>query len=94
MVLLTWTPPAGASCTTWPGAWRPGYRVVLPNLYYRRTRDFWLQERAGAAMAVMFEHMDSLTNALVVRTPRAPLAVCGRPARDPTAPASARWAIA
>ena len=22
-----------------------GYYVVLPNLYYRRTRDFWLTER-------------------------------------------------
>lgn len=37
-----------------------GYYVVLPNLYYRRTRDFWLQERTEAAMAVMFEHMFSL----------------------------------
>ncbi len=37
-----------------------GYFVVLPNLYYRRTRDFWLQERTEAAMAVMFTHMHSL----------------------------------
>ena len=37
-----------------------GYFVVLPNLYYRRTRDFWLQERTEPAMAVMFEHMYSL----------------------------------
>ncbi|MEO8654865.1 MAG: dienelactone hydrolase family protein, partial [Ramlibacter sp.] len=43
-----------------------GYYVVLPNLYYRRTRDFWLTERTEAKMAVMFEHMSSLTNALVV----------------------------
>ncbi|MEO7853141.1 MAG: dienelactone hydrolase family protein [Rubrivivax sp.] len=37
-----------------------GYFVVLPNLYYRRDRDFWLKERTEAAMAVMFTHMHSL----------------------------------
>ena len=37
-----------------------GYYVVLPNLYYRRTRDYWLKERTEPAMAVMFEHMASL----------------------------------
>jgi len=37
-----------------------GYFVVLPNLYYRRTRDYWLKERTEAQMAVMFEHMRSL----------------------------------
>jgi carboxymethylenebutenolidase len=40
-----------------------GYCVVLPNLYYRRTRDFWLQERTEDNMKVMFAHMDSLTRA-------------------------------
>lgn len=50
-----------------------GYYVVLPNLYYRRTRDFWLTERTEAAMAVMFEHMNSLSNALVVRDTEAML---------------------
>ncbi len=40
-----------------------GYYVILPNLYYRRTRDFWLQERTEPAMAVMFTHMNSLTRA-------------------------------
>jgi carboxymethylenebutenolidase len=50
-----------------------GYFVVLPNLYYRRTRDFWLTERTEAKMAVMFEHMHSLTNALVVRDTEAML---------------------
>ncbi len=44
-----------------------GYYVVLPNLYYRRTRDYWLKERTEAGMAVMFEHMHSLTNAMSVR---------------------------
>ena len=44
-----------------------GYYVVLPNLYYRRTRDFWLQERTEAPMAVMFGHMRSLTNAMVTQ---------------------------
>ena len=37
-----------------------GYFVVLPNLYYRRTREYVLQERTEPAMAVMFEHMRSL----------------------------------
>ena len=41
-----------------------GYYVVLPNLYYRSSRDFWLQERTEAAMAVMFEHMHALSNAM------------------------------
>ena len=26
-----------------------GYFVVLPNLYYRRSRDYWLQERTEPA---------------------------------------------
>ena len=43
-----------------------GYYVVLPNLYYRRSRDFWLTERTEALMAIMFEHMHSLSNAMVV----------------------------
>lgn len=50
-----------------------GYYVVLPNLYYRRTRDYWLKERTEAGMAVMFEHMRSLTNAMVVDDTRAML---------------------
>jgi carboxymethylenebutenolidase len=50
-----------------------GYYVVLPNLYYRRTRDFWLTERTEARMAVMFEHMNALTNGLVVRDTEAML---------------------
>ena len=37
-----------------------GYFVVLPNLYYRRERDFWLKERTEAGMAHMFKLMDSL----------------------------------
>lgn len=40
-----------------------GYCVVLPNLYHRRTRDYWLQERTEAAMAEMFGHMHSLSAA-------------------------------
>jgi carboxymethylenebutenolidase len=50
-----------------------GYYVVLPNLYYRRTRDFWLTERTEAKMAVMFEHMQALTNAMTVRDTEAML---------------------
>jgi carboxymethylenebutenolidase len=37
-----------------------GYFVVLPNLYYRRTRQYELKERTEANMTVMFEHMNSL----------------------------------
>ncbi|MDP3245386.1 MAG: dienelactone hydrolase family protein [Polaromonas sp.] len=50
-----------------------GYYVVLPNLYYRRSRDFWLTERTDQQMAVMFEHMNSLSNAMVVRDTEAML---------------------
>ncbi len=50
-----------------------GYYVVLPNLYYRRTRDFWLTERTEEKMAVMFEHMNALTNGMTVSDTRAML---------------------
>jgi carboxymethylenebutenolidase len=47
-----------------------GYFVVLPNLYYRRTREFSM-ERTDAGMARMFEMMKHLSNALVVEDTRA-----------------------
>jgi carboxymethylenebutenolidase len=37
-----------------------GYFVVLPNLYYRRSRDFKLSERTEPAMAHMFSLMATL----------------------------------
>ncbi|MEO7336584.1 MAG: dienelactone hydrolase family protein [Caldimonas sp.] len=37
-----------------------GYFVVLPNLYYRRTRDYFLRERNEAGFAEMFGHMHTL----------------------------------
>ncbi len=37
-----------------------GYCVVLPNLYYRRSRDFRLMERTETAMAEMFALMATL----------------------------------
>ena len=37
-----------------------GYCVVLPNLYYRESRDFWLTERSAPAMARMFALMATL----------------------------------
>jgi carboxymethylenebutenolidase len=40
-----------------------GYFVVLPNLYYRRSRDFRLMERTEPAMAEMFGFMRSLDRA-------------------------------
>jgi len=67
-----------------------GYYVVLPNLYYRRTRDFWLQERTEAAMAVMFGHMHSLTNDLVTQDTAAMLRFC---AAQPGADASRVGAV-
>ena len=48
-----------------------GYYVVLPNLYYRRSRDYWLRERTEPAMAVMFEHMRATTNAMIVSDTKA-----------------------
>src|SRR6476660_2130072 len=44
-----------------------GYYVLLPNLYYRRTRDYWLRERTEAGMAEMFEHMNALSISMNVR---------------------------
>lgn len=43
-----------------------GYFVVLPNLYYRRVREFELKERTPEGMKPMFELMNSLTNAMAV----------------------------
>jgi carboxymethylenebutenolidase len=40
-----------------------GYCVVLPNLFYRRSRDYMLKERSEAAMAELFAHMGSLNAA-------------------------------
>lgn len=37
-----------------------GYYVVLPNLYYRSSKDFWLKERTETAMAHMFSLMNTL----------------------------------
>ena len=48
-----------------------GYFVVLPNLYYRRTRDFFLKERTEPAMAEMFAHMATLDRATTERDTRA-----------------------
>ncbi len=40
-----------------------GYLVVLPNLYYRRSRDYVIRGRDDAAYAEMFAHMHSLDRA-------------------------------
>lgn len=47
-----------------------GYFVVLPNLYYRRTRDFAMQP-GEAGMERMFEEMRALTNGMVVEDTQA-----------------------
>ena len=44
-----------------------GYYVILPNLYYRKARDFVLTVRDDAGMAAMFALMNHLTNAMVVQ---------------------------
>lgn len=55
-----------------------GYYVMLPNLYYRRTRDFLPDPAHRAAMVA---HMNSLTNAMVCDDARACLALAdGDPA--------------
>lgn len=54
-----------------------GYYVALPNLYYRRTREFELKERTPEAMKPMFELMDSLTNGMVARDTQAMLKFVG-----------------
>jgi carboxymethylenebutenolidase len=49
-----------------------GYYVVLPNLYYRRTREFTMV-RDEAGFKIMFEHMYSLSNEMVMRDTQAML---------------------
>ena len=51
-----------------------GYFVVLPNLYYRRSRDYFLKERTEAGMAEMFAHMATLDRSTTERDTKALLA--------------------
>ena len=71
-----------------------GYFVVLPNLYYRRTRQYELKERTEANMAVMFEHMNSLGYKTTVVRHRSDAEACRCAAAGRARAASARWAIA
>jgi carboxymethylenebutenolidase len=48
-----------------------GYCVVLPNLFYRRSRDYFLKERTDSAMTELFAHMASLNAATTVCDTRA-----------------------
>jgi carboxymethylenebutenolidase len=62
-----------------------GYFVVLPNLYYRSTRDYWLKERTAPAMAEMFELMATLGRQTTERDTRALLDfVAAQPQADAT----------
>ena len=61
-----------------------GYCVVLPNLYYRRTREF-VMERTEEGFARMFAMMDHIDNMAIVRDTAALLEfVDGRPECDAT----------
>jgi len=60
-----------------------GYFVVLPNLYYRRVREYFLKERTEPAMAEMFAHMATLDRTTTATDTRAMLAfVDADPATD------------
>jgi carboxymethylenebutenolidase len=62
-----------------------GYFVVLPNLYYRRSRDFRLLERTEPAMAEMFALMATLNAATTACDTRAMLRfVDAQPQADAT----------
>ena len=50
-----------------------GYYVMLPNLYYRRTPEFTV-DGSDESRKIMFEHMNSLSNAMVVEDCRSMLA--------------------
>jgi carboxymethylenebutenolidase len=54
-----------------------GYYVMLPNLYYRRARD-WVMQPTDAARQQMFEHMESLTRPRVLTDTAALLAFAAR----------------
>jgi len=43
-----------------------GYYVMLPNLYYRRVRDFKMVTGDDDARRIMFEHMNSLDRAKIL----------------------------
>jgi len=62
-----------------------GYYVVLPNLYYRRSRDYFLRERTEAGFAEMYTYMHALNRATVETDTAAMLAfVDAQPLADAT----------
>ena len=67
-----------------------GYYVMLPNLYYRRVREFVM---APEVRSDMVAHMNSLSNAMVCVTPIAQPTWCGEPISERKRPHStaARW---
>lgn len=58
-----------------------GYYVILPNLYYRRTRDFKI-DASDATRRVMFEHMESLNRQTILTDTKAMLSFIDK---DPVA---------
>ena len=61
-----------------------GYYVMLPNLYYRRVREF---DMASSTREIMFEHMNSLTNSMIVDDCRALLKFADHQESAATGPA-------
>jgi carboxymethylenebutenolidase len=60
-----------------------GYCVVLPNLYYRRVQAYELAARDDEKMKIMFDHMRSLSNGMIVQDTQAMLDyVDAQPAAD------------
>ena len=63
-----------------------GYYVMLPNLYYRRTPEFVVDGKPEAR-EIMFEHMNSLSNAMVVEDCRTLLEYAGNQSAASDGPA-------
>lgn len=62
-----------------------GYFVVLPNLYYRRVKAYELPARDDENMKIMFDHMRSLSNGMIVQDTQSMLDyVDGQAAADKT----------
>ena len=71
-----------------------GFCVVLPNLYYRESADFWLAERSAPTMARMFALMGALDAKTAACDTRAMLSTMSTPCPPPMQRESPRWVTA